>query len=98
MTGTSDWGVKAFGAMGAQQAASGNGNMIAIAKGGRRRSNKSRRSNKLNGKGGAGLTEVAVPAALLIGNEMGKSMLKSRSRRSNKSRRFLKRLRMSRRR
>jgi hypothetical protein len=87
MTGTSDFGVKAFGAMGAQQAVPGSGNMIAIAKGGKRRTRKSR---KTRGKGGAGLTEVAVPAALLIGNEIGKNMIRSRRFRS-RTRRFRRR-------
>ena len=77
MTGTSEWGVKTFGDMGSQHAASGSGNMIAVTKGGKRRARGgSRRTRK--GKGGAGLTEVAVPAALLIANEIGKNVRKSR--------------------
>jgi hypothetical protein len=59
--GTSDWGVKTFGEGGSQQSVSGQGNLIQM-KGGRRRRRKGSR------KGGYGLTQVMVPAALMAAN------------------------------
>ena len=65
--GAAEWGVNAYGSAGSQHAVGNGSNVIAIAplvKGGSRR----RRGQK----GGIGITEVAVPAALLITNELVK--------------------------
>ena len=60
--GTSDWGMKTFGPGESQHAAPGQGNLLAT-KGGRRRKCKGKTR-----KGGYGMTQVLVPAALFAAN------------------------------
>ena len=62
--GTSDWGMKTFGPGESQHAAPGQGNLLAT-KGGRRRRGKGKGKTR---KGGYGMTQVLVPAALFAAN------------------------------
>ena len=97
--GTSDWGVKTYGMD--QSAAPGQGNLIQT-KGGRGRKGrgKSRNRRGRSRKGGYGMSQVLVPAALFAANyaygkrsslripKFGRSKRRSSSSRRRGSRRF----------
>lgn len=94
--GTSDWGMKVFGPGESQHAAPGQGNLLEM-KAGRKRRRKGKGKTR---KGGYGMSQVLVPAALFAANyaygkrgslrmpKFGRSKRRSSRRFRRSSRRF----------